>query len=71
MPAPDNWPPDLMDALGRSIDQARDAQQQHRTTANTLAHRIKVSELRAAVGRADWSLVALLATELDGWDFDA
>ena len=41
------------------------------TAANTLAHRIKVSELRAAVGRADWSLVALLASELDGWDFDA
>ena len=66
MPAPDNWPPALMDALGRSVEQARDAQR-----ANTTAHREKERELRHAVNRADWSLVALLASELDGWDFDA
>lgn len=41
------------------------------TTPNIAAYRAKERELRAAVRDWNWSLVALLATELDGWDFNA
>ena len=42
-----------------------------RERANARAYLAKVAELRRAVNRDDWTTVALLATELESWDFEA